>query len=94
MQRGIRIGSAKLIHRHAESDAESAGETSAEGWELFDLARDPEETRDLAAADAEATRLLRTRLEEEWRALEEAEEAGEVPVDEETRRRLEALGYL
>lgn len=101
MLRGIRIGSAKLIHRSADldfadpdSDAESHSRPSVETWELFDLARDPEETRDLAGADPETARLLRMRLERVWRELGEPEAGSEVPLDEETRRRLEALGYL
>jgi arylsulfatase A-like enzyme len=62
---------------------------------LFDLASDPGETRDLSrerpALAQELAALLRQRLRT-------AEEHGLVPeravIDEETRRRLEALGYL
>jgi len=63
--------------------------------ELYDLARDPHERRNLAAADPERA----TRLAEEALALREVERRKRLgdaatPLSAEERRALEALGYL
>lgn len=81
--RGLRVGGAKLIWSPEE-----------EKHQLFDLGRDPEETVDVSARDPEAVELLHRRLDEIWASLGTAEEGGEVELDEETRRQLEALGYI
>jgi arylsulfatase A-like enzyme len=61
--------------------------------QLFDLAADPGETRDLVGAEparaAELARLLGT-----WREAPGGRVTGEQAVSEDDRRRLRALGYL
>ncbi len=63
--------------------------------QLFDWVEDPEEQRDLAAERpilaGRLARLLREQLEHSGR---DGVPAPEVEVDEETRRRLQALGYI
>ena len=67
----------------------------ASGRQLFDRVDDPEERRDLAAERpilaGRLARLLREQLELSGRG---AAPAPEVEVDEETRRRLRAMGYI
>ena len=67
----------------------------ARSRQLFDWVDDPEERRDLAAERpilaGRMARLLREELELSGR---DGVPAPEVEVDEETRRRLEALGYI
>ncbi len=65
-------------------------------WQLFDLAADPHETRDLYRPDHPRLPALRAALEE-WLARAPAAEDGEQDVEglsEEDRRALEELGYL
>jgi arylsulfatase A-like enzyme/Tfp pilus assembly protein PilF len=63
--------------------------------ELYDLAADPGELENLAAAKPEVVRELRALLEERIRQDEARKgEAARLDVDEETRAKLEALGYL
>jgi arylsulfatase A-like enzyme len=84
------VGSWKLL---AKADGSAA---------LFDLAADPGEERDLAAAQPERAARLAARLAEiraENEARRERRLAGRAPgqleaVREETRRGLEALGYV
>ncbi len=64
---------------------------------LFDLARDPSESENVAADRPERVLTLRSELQAWQRAhpLRRDEEASDAPpMDDETRRRLEALGYL
>lgn len=61
--------------------------------ELYLLETDPGERQDLADAPTELDRLHR-RLEAFWSTLEEPAETEASEIDEITRRRLEALGYL
>jgi len=79
----------------------------ADGWklivpspgkpELFDTLRDPGETVDLAAQHPERVEMLLARLAE-WRQEALASlpgDQGEIPpMDEETRDKLRALGYI
>jgi len=65
--------------------------------ELYDLAADPGETRNLLAERRREARELRLRLEEMRSAAESAAPAADDvagAVDDETRERLGALGYL
>jgi hypothetical protein len=64
--------------------------------ELYDLARDPGETKDiLAGTDAGAFRSrVRAFLEEVRTRRGAGEAAGAIVLDEEMRDRLRALGYL
>jgi arylsulfatase A-like enzyme len=64
--------------------------------ELFDLDEDPLELRDLAAAQDEIRLTMKTELEEAIAAYSRPEDAATAAhrVDNETRRRLEALGYI
>jgi arylsulfatase A-like enzyme len=65
--------------------------------QLFDLARDPHETVDVAAANPARVNAMRTSLD---RMREQALEAGRgihtemVPIDPDVARRLRALGYI
>jgi arylsulfatase A-like enzyme len=65
--------------------------------QLFDLARDPHETFDVAAANPARVNAMRTSLD---RMREHALEAGRgihtemVPIDPDVARRLRALGYI
>lgn len=64
--------------------------------ELYDLEADPAELDDLAGRDPARLAAMRATLERMLEALAApaAESAQPAPVDEETRARLEALGYL
>ncbi len=65
--------------------------------ELYQVAADPEETRDLAGKEATRLGALVAELEAFYAALPEPAPQGpgeELQVDEQTRRTLEALGYL
>lgn len=61
--------------------------------ELFDLASDPAERRDLSGAAEEPGRILLDRLNE-WLGIVQPNTDEFEGIDEKTRRRLEALGYI
>jgi arylsulfatase A-like enzyme/Flp pilus assembly protein TadD len=61
--------------------------------ELYELASDPAETRDLIDEQAEVASGMRRRLLASYNAMQ-AGRAPEVPLDEDARGRLESLGYL
>jgi choline-sulfatase len=61
---------------------------------LFDLAADPGESRDVAAAEPARAAELRRLLAGWKRGLQPPRKGKTVEVDEETRRGLDALGYL
>lgn len=62
---------------------------------LYDLERDPEESRNLLEREPERARELRARLERFVAGLPEPAVAGpEIEVDAETREALKAMGYL
>lgn len=63
------------------------------GPELYDLLRDPLEVDNVASREPQLTDALRAQLEERFAALETAADSGNVPLDPQTRRQLEALGY-
>lgn len=84
-QRGIRVGRWKLI---------SHPTTPGRAAELYDLATDPAERRDLAGRHPRAVRELEARLARQLADLRPVAESAAVAADEETRRRLRALGYL
>jgi arylsulfatase A-like enzyme len=65
----------------------------ASGSELYDLERDPEERHDLAASAPERVAQLEARLAE-WRSGGDGQADDARSLDEEERRRLEALGYV
>jgi arylsulfatase A-like enzyme len=65
--------------------------------QLYRIETDPKETRDLAQREPERTRALLAELDALYASLPEAapvEPGAAVQLDEETRRTLEALGYL
>ena len=66
------------------------------GPQLYDLRDDPEESRDLAAENPRRIEAMIDRYRDFMAALPEATAAEEVvaPLDDESRRALEALGYL
>jgi arylsulfatase A-like enzyme len=61
--------------------------------ELYDLSRDPGETRDLAAQEPERVAALRGRIER-WIARGPIERGNVPQLDAEAMERLRALGYL
>lgn len=68
-----------------------------DGVSLYDLERDPKETRDLAAEQPAVVARLRARLDEHLqreRLVLNAPEGAPVPIDPDTRRALEAIGYV
>ncbi|MBN1825347.1 MAG: sulfatase [Candidatus Eisenbacteria bacterium] len=94
-QVSLREGTWKLIHVPESRDRSimRGGE-----FELYDLARDPKERKDLCAERPEIAARLRERLEEwsaEWgRGTEGAAPGDTVGLDEATRENLRAMGYL
>jgi arylsulfatase A-like enzyme len=79
---GMRVGRWKLIDGPEE-----------ESLELFDLEADPEERVNLAEREPERVAGMRLRL----RRFREAQARGDarpVPLSDEDRKRLEALGYV
>jgi arylsulfatase A-like enzyme len=92
----LRVGPWKLVHGPPDPDVVMPSERP---WELYDVVRDPGETRDLAGSDPERLAELRAQLEgfqEHLRALAEAlgPEASEAELQEGTRKLLEDLGYF
>jgi arylsulfatase A-like enzyme len=95
----VRRGDWKLVHTPPPPDPLPGGGwrlfyAKAEGWALYDLARDPGETRDLSAAEPARTAALRdelTRWEKENLLSRQLREPP--PVDAATEERLRALGY-
>lgn len=84
--RALRDGPEKVIY------AEKGGD---ERLLLFDLEWDPGEAENLTEREGGRARALLTRLEEFHRAAAERAAAGyTVTIDEETRERLKALGYV
>jgi arylsulfatase A-like enzyme len=95
----IRKGKWKLVHTPPppapfEGDPWAGFYRPAEQRELYDLEGDPDETRDLSAAEPQ-------RVAELWAELARWRTAHKIPIgarpaaniDEDLRRRLEALGY-
>jgi len=63
--------------------------------ELYNLSQDPKETRNLADANPEVVNLLRGFIEQTVLFAEgKAVEAEQIEIDEATRERLKALGYV
>lgn len=61
---------------------------------LFDLRRDPGERRNLAPSQPNLASALRRILERELVGADDLEASTPMPIDEETKRELRALGYL
>ena len=66
------------------------------GPQLFDLREDPGELRDLATENPQRIKAMISRYRDFMAALPEAPASEEIvaPLDDESRRALEALGYL
>lgn len=79
---GLRRGRWKLIWGEEQDQLE-----------LYDLETDPEEKVDLALERADQAASLKAELQA-WLASQPASRASDVLLDEEARRRLEALGYV
>jgi len=94
-QRSLREGTWKLIHAPEPRDRAIMKGTE---YELYDLAVDPGETRNLIDERPERAERLRARLAEwtaEWVTGEEHPAAGDTTgLDEATRANLRAMGYL
>lgn len=79
---GVRTPSWKYIRKEDESE------------QLYDLTTDPGETDNVVDSEPEALDELRERLNEHQARLERTEDdLGEVGMDEQTRQRLQDLGY-
>ncbi len=65
----------------------------ARAWELYDLAGDPAETRNVHAPDHPEVARLRPLLQE-WLSRQPAEEAGGLDVSEGDEAALRFLGYI
>ncbi len=83
--RSIRVGAFKLI---------LIPEPSGETLELYDLEKDPGETRNLASAEPVRTQELRAKLGAWLASAHATRETGVQEMDEDTKRRLKSLGYL
>jgi arylsulfatase A-like enzyme len=81
-QYAVRVGDWKLIRGPGEGRRE-----------LFDLARDPREREDRAAAEAERVEELERRIDD-WLRQHERGDAAPDPVSPEDLERLRALGYV
>lgn len=62
--------------------------------ELFDVLQDPQEHHDIAEREPERLPLVRRLLRNQLALLDDLPEAEDMEIDDETRRQLEALGYL
>lgn len=92
-QRTVRDGDWKLIYVPDERDR---AELDGTEYELYDLATDPDEMRNLAEEHPEVVEELRTVLFD-WIAntgAKDFREQSEVPIDAATEENLRALGYL
>ena len=97
--RSIRNRDYKLIYQPYGGPGEERLGRSPDPWALFDLSEDPSETRDLLDeeprdAEAEAAfEVLADRLRQGVPPVD-APTPEQVEIDDETRRRLEGLGYV
>ena len=78
----VMSGDYKAIHRRDSGS-----------MQLYDLRRDPGETHDLAAEQADVARTF-ARLVAEYRDRDALGTVGEVPIDEALHEKLKALGYV
>jgi arylsulfatase A-like enzyme len=62
--------------------------------ELYDMAKDPGELKDLAEVNPEKKEELKGRLEAMWDALDKLSKAKEQTLSEEEEERFEAMGYI
>ncbi|MCP4658561.1 MAG: sulfatase-like hydrolase/transferase [bacterium] len=84
-QRGIRTSELKLIEYHGDRGRPS---------ELYHVAADPREQRNLARQDQRRSENMSQLLIRAWARLREPPETAPVEFDRETRKHLKALGYL
>lgn len=63
-------------------------------WRLYDLSRDPHETRDISGEEPERARAMRDTIEELVQRLEQARRAPRIEAGEETMDMLRGLGYV
>lgn len=97
-QKIVRDERYKLIYAPYAADQRHIG-GRRQPFGLFDLAADPDETENLVDRGREEFRRLHDELRRWWvpesfDVLVDAGEDGETALSEETRRQLEALGYL
>jgi arylsulfatase A-like enzyme len=89
------LGRAMVEGRYKLIAVESSYEGLENATRLYDIARDPEETRDLSEARPELVRQLAEAMQERFAGYRaRALEAGENVLDQMDAERLEALGYL
>jgi arylsulfatase A-like enzyme len=90
----VRSGDWKLVHYRAEKEARSHGGAI----ELFDLADDPGEKKNLAAANPKVVEYLRGAIDDWLRTTPGlGQEGGTIEIqdlDEQTKEMMRALGYL
>ena len=83
--------------RYAIFDGDYKLVSTAKGAQLFDVADDPGESRDLAAAEPERAAAMKASLDALLRSLPRPtvdHDRSVEPVDEDTRRALKELGYV
>jgi arylsulfatase A-like enzyme len=93
-QLSVRRGAWKLVHLRAPEDRDWMKRRELE---LYDIARDPDETNDVAGLHPDVVRDLQLRLDEWLRTTPEYRGSEEKPLeslDPEAQEMLEALGYV
>ena len=92
---GVRDGRFKLIYTPAPVEGARAERPfDPPGWQLFDLAADPGETRDVSAEHPAVTDRLKGAILEWMRAHKLESPASSPKVDPATEERLRQLGYI
>lgn len=86
--------SRRYFHRLIHTDRYNYIRGSDGSRRLYHVASDPEESEDVADENPEVVSRLEGELDEWLDSFEHAEHTGDVSMREETRERLEDLGYL
>jgi arylsulfatase A-like enzyme len=86
--KGLKRDRERTFHRTAP------GHTYHLGEELYDIREDPGETRNLIGTQGAIAARMRGQLDDIEAAMAAGPEAAPVPMDDDTRKQLEALGYM
>lgn len=86
--KGLKRNRTRTFHRTAP------GYTYDFGEELYNIHEDPEETRNLIGSHAPIAAEMRRQLDDIEAAMATDAAAAPVPMDDDTRKQLEALGYM
>ena len=91
------LGGSPLYHSVVEGDWKLIRRVDRDGsmsYQIFNWVEDPEESHDLAPVQKKRVASLTSLLEAKLLAEEEAVSADEVPLTEELKKELEAIGYF